>query len=79
VPTVEASTRTVVFSGFDLVAPPCCPQPDVNRAVQRVSKMEGVARIEVRGKQIRIVYDPSVVALDAIANALYLQGIALKP
>ena len=41
--------------------------------------MEGVERIEVDGKRVRVVFRPNVTSLEAIVNAFYLQGIELVP
>ena len=41
--------------------------------------MEGVERIEVEGKRVRVVFHPDVTSVDAIVNAFYLQGIELVP
>ena len=49
------------------------------RVAQRIAQMEGIKAIEVTGKQVRVVYDPSAVTLETITNAFYLQGVELIP
>lgn len=41
--------------------------------------MEGIQRIEVTDAGITVIYDPTTVSLETVANAFYLQGLEVQP
>ncbi len=41
--------------------------------------MGGIQNIEVTDEGIVVLYDPNVVAVETIANAFYMQGLAVQP
>jgi hypothetical protein len=49
----------------------------VARAATRVEALEGVQRITVTDEGIVVLYDPTVVTAKRIADAFYLQGLAV--
>ncbi len=48
------------------------------RAATRVQALEGVQRITVTGEGLVILYDPTAVTVETIADAFYLQGLAVQ-
>jgi hypothetical protein len=44
-----------------------------------VQALQGVQNIEITGEGIVVIYDPTAVTAETIANAFYLQGLAVRP
>lgn len=44
-----------------------------------VQTLQGVQSIQVTDEGIVVIYDPAAVTVDTIANAFFLQGLAVRP